>query len=96
MVEATSLNSWNVFGDSTVHVREGASAIRALRVDSAFIFAGDLVRYTGTVSTLDGQPCWIRSRPSLWLHSRRHHRLRSRPTLRGLRLVDDWTLTWSQ
>lgn len=51
-----ALNDRNVFGDSTLHVREGDFSIRATTVFRANIRQGDSVRIAGTTAVDKGQP----------------------------------------
>ncbi len=55
-VEGFALNQRTVFGDSTVHLSEGPTAIRAINVFRAGIQQGDSVRLTGRTGVLNGQP----------------------------------------
>jgi hypothetical protein len=55
-VQAVALNAWNAFGDGSLHVANASGqALRAVRVATAFVFAGDSVRLVGTVALLNGQ-----------------------------------------
>ncbi|MGH7474861.1 MAG: hypothetical protein ACRELD_01090 [Longimicrobiales bacterium] len=55
-IEGVALNAWSTFADSTVHVRDTAGAIRAVRVEPWNVTAGDSVRVLGTRSIQTGQP----------------------------------------
>ena len=55
-IEGFALNSRIAFGDSTVHLSDGPTAIRATNVFRAGIQQGDSVRLTGRTALLDGQP----------------------------------------
>ena len=55
-IEGFALNDRAAFGDSTVHVSEGATAIRATNVFRANVRQGDSVRLTGRTGIVDGQP----------------------------------------
>jgi hypothetical protein len=55
-IEGFALNDRSAFGDSTVHVSEGATAIRATNVFRANVRQGDSVRLTGRTGIVDGQP----------------------------------------
>lgn len=48
MVAGVALNSWTAFGDSTVHLRDGTGAIRAIRTQPSALQAGDSIRVFGT------------------------------------------------
>lgn len=55
-VEGRALNAWDVFGDSTVHVRDTTGAVRAVRMPPTSVGAGDSIRLQGAVSLRTGQP----------------------------------------
>ncbi len=55
-VDATALNSWVTFGDSTVHITDGTGFIRTVRTQAVTIFPGDRIRVLGVVAFRDGQP----------------------------------------
>ncbi len=55
-VDGIALNAFATFGDSTLHVADTGTAIRALRVRPVAVFAGDSVRLVGTVGASGGQP----------------------------------------
>ena len=57
-LNGVALNAPGTFGDSTVHVTDGLSSIRAFAVLPAPIVAGDSVLFLGRVATLDGQPAF--------------------------------------
>src|SRR5690606_29690448 len=54
-IEGVSLNPWTVYGDSTVHVRDGTGFMRVVRV-LAPVAAGDSIRFTGVVAVRNGEP----------------------------------------
>ncbi|MEJ2218915.1 MAG: hypothetical protein P8099_20205 [Gemmatimonadota bacterium] len=51
-----ALNAWNVYGDSTLDVRDNTGAIRAVRVPRYAVAAGDSIRLLGTTDVLLSQP----------------------------------------
>jgi hypothetical protein len=55
-IEGIALNDRSTFGDTTVHVADTSGAIRATRVRSAPLFAGDSVRFRGVIAARNGQP----------------------------------------
>ena len=55
-IEGLALSAWNVFGDSTVHLRDATGAIRGVRVVPSNVAAGDSIRLLGTMGTRNGQP----------------------------------------
>ncbi|MDH3458171.1 MAG: hypothetical protein OER90_15125 [Gemmatimonadota bacterium] len=55
-VEGIATTDLGIFGDSTLHLADGTSAIRALRVQPASVVAGDSVRLLGSVGSRNGQP----------------------------------------
>ena len=55
-IHGIALNGWSTFGDSSVHIASGGTAIRVTRLPSSAIFAGDSVRVLGTIGIRDGQP----------------------------------------
>lgn len=56
-VEGVALNSWQTFGDSTLHIAgSDGTALRALRVRQVDVMAGDGVRLRGAISSSEGQP----------------------------------------
>lgn len=56
IVEGSALNGWATFADSTIHLRDGTGAIRAVQVPPVAIAAGDSVRIVGNIATFLGQP----------------------------------------
>jgi hypothetical protein len=55
-IEGLALSAWNVFGDSSVHLRDASGAIRGVRVVPSNVAAGDSIRLLGTMGTRNGQP----------------------------------------
>ena len=55
-VEGFALNDRTLFGDSTVHVTDGTTSIRATTVFRAGIRQGDSVRVVGRTAVVNGQP----------------------------------------
>lgn len=55
-LEGIALNGWSTFADSTVHVQDETGALRAVRVNQAFLFAGDRIRLWGRMGIRNGQP----------------------------------------
>jgi hypothetical protein len=58
-IRAVALNSWALFADTTLHVADRTGAIRALHVRPLGVFAGDSVRFVGTIGFRDGQPALL-------------------------------------
>jgi hypothetical protein len=58
-VLGTALNGPNLFGDSTVHLTDTLSAIRATRVPPAPVFTADSVMFLGRRSSRSGQPTLV-------------------------------------
>jgi hypothetical protein len=54
-IEAVALNNWISFADSTVHLNDSTGSLRATRVAPVNLFAGDRVRFLGTLALRDGQ-----------------------------------------
>jgi hypothetical protein len=54
-IEGVALNTWFSFADSTVHLNDATGSIRAIRVAPINLFAGDRVRFLGTIALRDGQ-----------------------------------------
>jgi hypothetical protein len=68
IVDAVALNSWNAFGDSTVHFTDRTTTMRAVRVvGNTNIAPGDSIRLIGVVSTRNGQPVLFNPTASLLL-----------------------------
>ncbi|CAN5897418.1 hypothetical protein BH23GEM9_BH23GEM9_31780 [soil metagenome] len=55
VLQGLALNSWSVFGDSTVHLLDYTGTLRAVRVVGN-VAAGDSIRLVGLMGTRDGQP----------------------------------------
>jgi hypothetical protein len=54
-VDGITLNGWNTFGDSTVHIADASGAVRAIRVQPSPVVAGDSVQVLGTIGVSDGR-----------------------------------------
>ncbi len=54
--EAVALTALNAFGDTTLHVGDAATSLRATRVQFQTVAAGDSVRLLGRRGSRDGQP----------------------------------------
>ena len=54
-VDATALNSWITFNDSTVHLMDATGFIRGVRIQPVNLIAGDRIRVLGVVAFRDGQ-----------------------------------------
>ena len=52
---AARRGAWATFGDASLHVRDSAGAIRAVRVQSTTAIPGDSVRLLGSTSIQNGQ-----------------------------------------
>lgn len=55
-VEGVALNSWQSFGDSTLHLADRTGTLRAARVQPVDLPQGYRTRVSGTLSVRDGQP----------------------------------------
>ncbi len=54
-IVGTVASEWATFGDSTIHIVSGTSAIRAVMTPQVFVLVRDSVRATGVVGLLNGQ-----------------------------------------
>jgi hypothetical protein len=55
IVEGIALNSWATFGDSTIHLHDSDGAIRAIRVQTSTVQAGDSIRILGVTGVTNGR-----------------------------------------
>ena len=62
-IEGIALNGWLTFADATVHVSDPTGWLRATAVRSTAIFAGDSVRFLGTIVLNNGQPTLTQVEP---------------------------------
>jgi hypothetical protein len=64
-IEGLALNGWQTFFDASVHVVDATGSLRTTAVRPVNLFAGDSVRFLGTIVMRDGQPILTQVEPTV-------------------------------